>query len=256
MITIDNTLGKNTLKILKNPITSLIIALLSSIYFYYISLSNKTPAYFITVPELIAQKADEKLRIFYDNTELENVYSSELILWNDGDKFIDYSDFIKNKPIKLYSTDSINILSVSISKVSRDDLKFRTIIIKDTVNIFLRDEEALEEGDGVKFLLLFTIVSKGVINPKFELESRIKGTQKGFLYKDLAIYKPNESKLSLYFLWGIIIFFISFRIIILFLYKKPIVFRNVEAVIIFSLILITSYLTIKHVFYTANLNWL
>jgi len=256
LIIINNTLGKKILNFLKNPITSLIIAIISSIFFHYISLSNKTPAYFITAPELIAQKADEKLKIFYGNTELENIYSSELILWNDGDKFIDYSDFIKNKPIKLYSKDSINLLAASISKVSRNDLKFQTIITKDTVNISLREEEALEEGDGAKFLILFTSSSKGIINPKFELESRIKGTQRGFVFKDLAIYKPNENKISLYFLWGIIIFFISFRIIILFLYKKPIVFRNVEAVIIFSLIIITSYLTIKYIFYTANLNWL
>lgn len=256
LIVIDKTLGKKILAIFKSPITALVIALLISSFFYFISRSNKTPAYYISSPELIAQKADDKLKIQYNNLEIDNVYSSNLILWNDGDEIIDYNDFIEEKPTKIYSDDSIKILSTSLSQVSRADLKFHHRVINDTILISLANDEAFEEGDGVKFLILFTKSNNQLGNPTFKLNSRIKGTINGFEYKDLANFTSKNNKFSLYILWSVINFSILFRTIFLYLNKKPIVFRKTEAVIIFSLIIITSYMTIKHIFYTTNLNWL
>ncbi|MDX8566777.1 hypothetical protein OZ668_02185 [Elizabethkingia sp. HX XZB] len=257
LIILDKTLANKVLIFFKSPITALLAAVLISTFFYFISLSYKTPAYFITNPELIAQKADNKLKIQYDNIELNNIYSSSLIIWNDGDKYIDYDDFIKNNPIKIYSNDNINILSITLSKSSREELKFKTNINNDTINISLKNDEAFEEGDGAKFLILF---NKSQINsqnnPKFKLESRIKGTKNGFEFKDLSNYKSKNDKLSLYILWGVILFFTSFRILILYIYKKPIVFRKTEAIVIFGLITITSYMTIQYIFFSTNLNWL
>lgn len=90
LITIDKTLGRKCLNFIKHPITSLVFAFIISAIFYFLSLSYKSPSYFITKPELIAQKTDDRLRIQYDNQELTNIYSSSLILWNDGDRYIDY----------------------------------------------------------------------------------------------------------------------------------------------------------------------
>ena len=256
LITLDNKLGSKILNFFKSPITALFIAVLISTFFYFISLSYKTPAYYISNPELIAQKADDKLKIQYNNIDIDNIYSTNLILWNDGDKIIDYNDFIKDKPIKIFSKDSIKILSVSLSKTSRTDLKFLNSIENDTIKISLKNDEAFEEGDGAKFLILFNKKNGFNNNPDFSLESRIKGTKNGFEFKDLSNFKSKNDKFSLYILWGVIIFFTSFRIIVLYIYKKPIVFRKIEAVIIFSLIIITTYMTFRHIFLTTNLNWL
>jgi|GEM_PF-2541015 len=256
LITLDKTLINKTLFFIKSPITALFIAVLISTFFYFISLSCKTPAYYISNPELIAQKADKKLKIQYDNLEIDNIYSANLILWNDGDKMIDYNDFIIDKPIKIFTKDSIKILSVSLSKTSRSDLKFNNIIDNDTIKISLKNDEAFEEGDGAKFLILFNKKNGITENPTFELDSRIKGTQNGFEFKDLSNFKSKNDKSSLYVLWGVIIFFPAFRIIVLYIYNKPIVFRMTEVVIIFSLILITTYMTFEHIFSTTNLNWL
>lgn len=256
LITLDKTLGKKILYFLKSPITALFIAVLISAFFYVLSLSYKTPAYYITTPELIAQKTDEKLKIQYENVEVDNIYSANLFLWNDGDKIIDYNDFIKDRPVKVFTKDSIKILSVSLSKASRSDLKFNNSIDNDTIKISLKNDEAFEEGDGAKFLILFNMKNGYIESPNFSLESRIKGTQNGFEFKDLSNFKSKNDKFSICILWGVIIFFIAFRIIVLYIFKKPIVFRKTETVIIFSLIIITSYMTFKHIFFTTNLNWL
>lgn len=256
LITLDRTLGKKILFFFNSPFTSLFIAMLISTFFYLLSLTYKTPSYYITTPELIAQKTDEKLIIQYDNVEIDNIYVANLILWNDGDKIIDYNDFIEDRPIKLFTKDAVKILSVSISKTSRSDLKFKYKIDIDTVKISLKTDEAFEEGDGAKFLILFTKKNGYIENPSFSLESRIKGTKYGFEFKDLTNFKSDTNKISLYILWAVIIFFTAFRIIVLYTFKKPIVFRKIEAVIIFSLIVITSCMTLNHIFYTTNLNWI
>lgn len=256
LITLDKTLGNKILNFFKSPITAFFTAVLVSTFFYFISLSYKTPAYYITDSELIAQKSDYKLKIQYNNIEIDNIYSTNLILWNDGDKIIDYNDFIKDKPVKVYSNDSIKILSVTLAKRSRNDLKFINNIENDTIKISLKNNEAFEEGDGAKFLILFNKKSGFNTNPNFLLESRIKGTKSGFEFKDLSNFKSKNDKFSLYILWGVIIIFTLFRIIVLSIYKKPIVFRKTEAVIIFSLIIMTTYMTFRHIFLTTNLNWL
>jgi len=232
LITLDKMWVKKVINFFKNPITSLGFAVLLSTFFYFISLSYKKPSYYLSEPELVAKKTDENLKIYYKDKELTNLYSTYLILWNDGNNFIDYDDFIKDKPIKLYSNDSVRLLSASLIDKSRMDLNFTSIIKKDTVCISLTQEEAIEEGDGAKFLILYTINDTITNVPTFNLESRIKGTKEGFTYKDLSNYKTKNDKFSIYLLWIIVIFLISFRIIILLIYKKPIVFRQVEAVFI------------------------
>lgn len=256
LITLDKTLGKKILDFFKSPITALFITVFISTSFYIVSLSYKTPAYYITSAELIAQRADKKLKIQYDNVEIDNIYSANLILWNDGDRIIDYNDFIKDRPIKIFTKDSIKILSVSLSKTSRSDLKFNNRVDIDTIKISLKNDEAFEEGDGAKFLILFNKKSGFIDNANFVLESRIKGTKNGFEFRDLKNFKSKNNKFSLYILWFVIIFFTAFRIIVLYIFKKTIVFRKIEAVIIFSLIIITSSMTFKYIFFTTNLEWL
>lgn len=255
MITLNKELANKIWKFLRSPITALVFSILLSVFFYYLSISYKSPSFYNSPPELIAKKSDSYLKIFYKSEELTNVYFTNLVIWNDGDNFIDYSDFVKSKPIKFYSNDSIKILSVSLDSKSRQDLKFESKIKNNKVIIRLLEDEALEEGDGASFHILYTkITNKN--NFSFHLDSRIKGTTNGFIFKDVTNFKKGEYRKSIYFLWSVIILLLSIRILTLYFYKKTIVFRTVEFVFILTLIVITIYLTIQQIFFTTNLIWI
>ncbi|HHT9079676.1 TPA: hypothetical protein ACT5CJ_002468, partial [Flavobacterium psychrophilum] len=126
----------------------------------------------------------------------------------------------------------------------------------DTVKIKLSNDEALEYGDGASFNVLFTKLNAKNNTLKFNLDSRIKGTKSGFIFKDLKNFKTKNYNSSIYILWSIIILLLSIRIITLYSFKKPIVFRTTEFVFIITLIIITSYLTIQQIFFTTNLEWI
>lgn len=256
MIIINKELGKKVWLFLCNPITALAFSILLGTFFYFISKTYKSPSYYYTPSELIAKKTNEDLKILYENKEVGNIYFTNLILWNDGENYIDFSDFVKIKPIKFYSNDSIKILSVSLDKKSRKELKFDYSKINDTVSIKLSNDEALEYGDGASFNVLFTKLNDQNNDLKFNLDSRIKGTKKGFIYKDLKNFKTQNYNSSIYILWTIIIILLCIRIITLYAFKKDIIFRTSEFVFIITLILITTYLTIQQIFFTTNLEWI
>ena len=128
MIIINKELGKKVWLFLCNPITALAFSILLGTFFYFISKTYKSPSYYYTPSELIAKKTNEDLKILYENKEVGNIYFTNLILWNDGENYIDFSDFVKIKPIRFYSNDSIKILSVSLDKKSRKELKFQSCL--------------------------------------------------------------------------------------------------------------------------------
>jgi hypothetical protein len=255
MVTLDRELVKKGLVFLSSPITALLFSIILSVFFYYASISYKTPSYFNSFPELIAKKADSNLKILYRNSEVSNIYFTTLVIWNDGKDFIDYNDFVKSKPTIFFSNDSVEFLSVSLDKKSRVDLKFDSEIIKNKVIVELSEDEALEEGDGASFNILYT-KSSSKIEPEFILNSRIKGTKKGFVFKDITNFKKENSHYSIYFLWILIITLLLIRIVTLYLHNKPIVFRSVELIFILTLLGITIYLTIHQIFYSTNLYWI
>jgi hypothetical protein len=256
MIIINKEWGKKVWLFLCNPITALAFSILLGTFFYFISKTYKSPSYYYTPSELIAKKTNEDLKILYENKEVSNIYFTNLILWNDGENYIDFSDFVKIKPIKFYSNDSIKILSVSLDKKSRKELKFDYSKINDTVSIKLSNDEALEYGDGVSFNVLFTKLNDKNNDLKFNLDSRIKGTKKGFIYKNLKNFKTQNFNSSIYILWTTIIILLCIRIITLYAFKKDIIFRTTEFVFIITLIIITTYLTIQQIFFTTNLEWI
>lgn len=255
MVTLDKELVKKLLVFLASPFTALVFSIILSVFFYYASISYKTPSYFNSSPELIAKKANANLKILYRNNEVSNIYFTTLVIWNDGDDFIDYGDFVKSKPIIFFSNDSVEFLAVSLDKKSRVDLKFDSEIIKNKIIVRLSEDEALEEGDGASFNVLYT-KSSSKIQPIFKLNSRIKGTQKGFVFKDITNFKKEYSQTSIYFLWVLIITLLLIRIVTLYIYKKPIVFRSIELIFIITLLGITIYLTIHQIFYSTNLHWI
>jgi hypothetical protein len=240
---------------LYNPITALVFTLLTGLYFYLVPLSKKEPSFFYSKPQLIAAKADENLKFFYKNNEVKNVYLTNLVLWNNGKEYIDNNDFIKFKPIKFYSKENIKLLSATVNKKSRNDLIFKSEIINDTLLISLSNDEAIEQGDGVNFHILFTADSSPKDNT-FNLTSRVKGTKEGFKYQNINNFSKTNNHKTIYILWGIIIILLLIRIITLSIYKKDIVFRTKELVFFTCALLFTIYLTVEQIYFTVNIDWL
>ena len=241
-----------------NPITALVFSVASGFYFYYISLSEKEPSYFYTNPQLVAEKANGDLKIMYNNLEVKNVYLTNLLIWNNGKDYIDNNDFIESKPIKFYSNKNIKLLSASVNKKSRSDINFKNYIKNDTLFISIEGDEAIEQGDGVNFHILFSNNLKENKNNdiKFYLASRVKGTKGGFKYLNVNNFDKQKTFETIVFLWSTIIILLLIRIIALLIYKKDIVFRKNELIFFVVAISFTIYLTIQYVYYTAHVNWL
>jgi hypothetical protein len=255
LITINKLTFEKLLNFFKNPITSLIFGVLVSYVFYIISEKNKMPSYYISKPNLVAQKSEKNLKILYNGVEYKNIYYRKLILWNEGKEYIDSENFIDSKPMKLYNTDSINFLSVNTLKTSREDLKIENKILNNNTIIFkIINNEAIEENDGVCFHILYSDNKNGKSNFKFS--SRIKGTENGFKYRDLDNFKTYSSKKSIYTLWIILLSILAIRVISLLIFKKAIVFRKWEMVFVLCFFFLTIYETIYYIFYSTNLNWL
>ncbi|WP_300686227.1 hypothetical protein [Chryseobacterium sp.] len=254
-IIINKVIWGKIKKILYNPITALILTIVTGLYFYLVPLSEKEPSYFFSRPQLIAAKANENLKFFYKDKEVKNVYLTNLVLWNKGKEYIDNNDFIKSKPIKFYSKEHIQILSATINKKSRKDLNFKNEIINDTLFISLINDEAIEQGDGVNFHILFT-TNLPPKDDSFILNSRIKGTKEGFKYQNVNNFNKTNDIRTIYILWGAIIILLLIRIVTLFIYKKDIVFRTKELFFFTCAILYTIYLTIKHIYFIVNIDWL
>ena len=254
LITINKSTFQKILNFLKHPITTLIIGFIISFSFYILSAKNKIPSYYISNPNLVAQKNDINLQILYKGIEYKNIYHRKLILWNEGNEYIDSKNFIDSKPMKLYSSDSITFLSVSILKTSREDLIFDSHIKNKNSIIFnITNNEAIEENDGVCFHILYSDNKSGKSNLKFS--SRIKGTANGFEFKNLDNFKTNSNKKSVYILWVILLSILALRAALL-LFKKEVVFRRWEVVFVLCFFCLTLFETINYIFYSTNLNWL
>lgn len=254
-ITINRSFLIKIKNLLYNPVTALVFTLITGLYFYLVPLSKKEPSFFYSKPQLIAEKANEDLKFFYKNNEVKNVYLTNLVLWNNGKEYIDNNDFIKSKPIKFYSKESINFLSATINKRSRADLNFESTIVNDTLLISLTNDEAIEQGDGINFHILFTTNS----SPKddtFVLKSRVKGTKNGFEFQNVNNFNNANNILTIYFLWGAIVVLLLIRIITLAVLKKDIVFRTREFIFFMVAILMTIYLTIEQIYFSINIDWL
>lgn len=253
MITFNKQLRSKLYSFIKHPFVLFIVPILISIAIFFLDKTYKKPFYNLSNPELIASKANENLKILYNNSEINNIYSTNLTIWNGGNKIIDYSDFVRDQPITL-SASNIHFLSISLSNTSRQNLRFSSQIVNDSIRIRLLNDEALEQNDGASFLILFTKVNDTITDLK--LTSRIKETSNGFISKEILNPKIKDVTKAMYINWGLISFMILFRIMYLKLSKKEVVFRNSELVFLVILFLFAIYFTYIKFFVQTALPWL
>ena len=110
--------------------------------------------------------------------EISNLYSVNIVIWNDGRDYLDKSHFSSSEPIRLTYSNDTHVLFHKFSHTSRKNLKLQSIEIPEdnSIKINISDDEALEKGDGG----ILNILYSGSANPKFLITGRIKGVPGGF----------------------------------------------------------------------------
>ncbi|MHA7944614.1 hypothetical protein ACJOV8_016165 [Formosa sp. 3Alg 14/1] len=224
-------------KIIKHPISAIVISCIIGYAYYLLSLKDKDPLYNITQPILIADNInDANIKINWKDTSINNIHQIKLSIWNNGSDIVDYSDFVKNKPLTLFNEGNVKILKVSSIKSSRPNIKFTSKILNDSIIFSLTNSEALEKGDGEKFSILYSKINE----KKWTLSGRIKGSKDGFGIKEVK--NPNSKSESYTNYITLILFLLIILRLGISIYKKGYIhFYNRE------IIFITTYLIIIYI---------
>ena len=170
-------------KVFTHPFTAIVVAVILAIVVYILTTAEREPVFTISPPELIAQtmSGQEKLKILWDNKQLQNVSSTKIAIWNKGSRYIDKEDISSTDPIRIEPLEKVDILAIQVLKTSRPTLRFSSIIESDTENlesvlIGIEGDEALEKWDGALFHILYS----GSIECGWRVKGRIKGAPEGF----------------------------------------------------------------------------
>lgn len=193
------------------------------------------------------------LQLTFSNRSVKNVYFGDLVLWNNGDQFIDHSDFVESKPIVLISKGVLRFLASDIVSKSRPDLQFSTQVFADSVRIKMKGDEALEQGAGIAIRIFYT--TENINTTDFLLKSRVKGTKQGFEYNDLKRTGKATHTPILLIGWSVIWAFILIRCVTLILCKKPVIFRQAELILLILALVIWSYYTYEYIYLSVDLPW-
>lgn len=252
-IIVNRNFNKRILAFIANPLIGIIIALLMSVFFYVISLSEKIPYYYITKASVATSQQTNGLKLTSNKKIIPELYYADLVLWNNGKQFIDFNDFIESKPIALSSNEIDSVIESNLLIKSRNDLQFTSRIFKNMVYIHMVGDEAIEQGDGVCYRIFFTV--KGNKPVHFNLNSRVKGTKQGFEYKDFRKASKANHTLRIIIGWGVILGAILIRTITLLLMRKPVVFRRSELVIIMIALFVWCYYTYEYTYFAVDISW-
>ncbi|MFA8434034.1 MAG: hypothetical protein ACEPOZ_05915 [Marinifilaceae bacterium] len=231
------------LKFIRSPYLALFVTIFLGVGAFVYIPHNKEPSYNITSPITVLdnQNLDSDFKFFWKETELNNISQIDLTIWNDGDEFIDYSDFVKSSPIKLQCVGKVNIHNVRIIERSRSEIAVSTKIIENDsmqyILFYLKGEEALEYLDGFKAKITYSTQEE----IDWLLEGRVKGAKNGYGFEEIPLTKESSSPVSIYvsiFLFLIVII----RIIVSYKKEKAIIFKGWEIVFIICYLMITYFI--------------
>jgi hypothetical protein len=110
----------------KNPYITFAISIIGiagfalGIFLYFKSRVRKKISFTVTMQSVILMLSDKmsKLKFLYDNREIENLYSSKIVIWNDGELTIDKNDTVHDFPIMIQLPPDHTIYDVEITKAT------------------------------------------------------------------------------------------------------------------------------------------
>lgn len=168
------------IQLIKHPLFGVVFGAGLAVFLFYLSQSDMSPRYSVSNPKLLAEITDKtpRLKLLWDDKQINNIYSVDVLIWNAGKQFIDNSSISSTDPIILKYSKSIQVLYSNFSKTSRSNLALKASndSAKNIISINIVGDEALEQGDGGMLSILFT----GPPEASFIVEGRIKGHKEGF----------------------------------------------------------------------------
>ncbi|WP_438461968.1 hypothetical protein [Marinomonas sp. PE14-40] len=186
-------------QVIKHPLTIFLAGTLIAIILYFLAKSEAEPKYSVQVPRLLAEVTDkaEDLTLLWKKREIANLYTTDILIWNDGNDFIDKLMLSETDRLRICPNENTNILQARFTKTSRENLKF-TLDKSETGNclyINIVGDEAIESGG------LINVLFSGNQDSEFTIYGRIKGYKDGFQ----AVQWVNSSKNEFLYNYGLYI---------------------------------------------------
>ncbi|WP_105171246.1 hypothetical protein [Pseudoalteromonas sp. T1lg24] len=217
-------------KIIKHPLTGILIGISVSVILYFSAKSEVEPKYATQTPRLLAEVTDKTgdLTLLWKKNKIDNLYSTDVLLWNAGNNYLDKSMFSATDRLRLCPNKNTNIFQARFIKTSRETLQFSLEENGEEGCLFINiiGDEAIESGDGGLINILFS----GNQESKFSINGRIKGYKDGFQaaeWSDVVLKSDSSNK---FFLPLMLISQLSMGIYVLFTGAKRLVSkkRNTE----------------------------
>lgn len=149
--------------LIQNSTFQFFISILLTLTIFILQRNEVNFSYFAETESYIptkATRANSKMRVFLEEQEVQDIKSRKLVFANLGSKHIDYQDLVDGRLISIPIPSECRILDATILRQSRPELSFKLDfeVSKKTNNLtlFLKNNEAIEEKDGVQLNLIYT----------------------------------------------------------------------------------------------------
>lgn len=154
-----------------------IIGVLAAVVTYFLTRQRSILAYRTSNIHLLGHSEGnlpEDVQVYFQGAIIPRLTKSILILWNYGEKTIDGSSITVGDSLRIKLPESVQILSISVSKCTRDVIGVKTRVSDEHKHIAYIDFDFLDSGDGVVFEVLHTGDDKN-----FDICGTIKGMPNG-----------------------------------------------------------------------------
>jgi len=164
-----------------------VLGIIITIILFQISQRKMAPYYFIIDFFTLAQSSREgsPLKIFWGDSEVENVNKIQFAFYNSGKKPIKRSNVSCDIPLSIKCPESINLLASYVSKVSRKEIQLdnKDDVKNNVVELRIINDEAFEQKDGFIVDILYTAKSE-IVEKEWRMDGRIFGIPKGIKRKN------------------------------------------------------------------------
>ncbi|WP_197178100.1 hypothetical protein [Pseudoalteromonas sp. SWN166] len=177
--------------------TGIIIGISVAVVLYFAAKAEVEPKYAVQNSRLLAEVTDKTgdLTLLWKKNKIDNLYSTDILMWNAGGNYLDKSMFSETDRLRLCPNENTRILQARFINSSRENLQFSLDENgeKDCLYINIVGDEAIESGDGGLINVLFS----GNQDSEFTINGRIKGYKNGFQvveWDEVVLKMDNTAK--------------------------------------------------------------
>ncbi|USK54383.1 hypothetical protein LIS82_22960 [Cytobacillus solani] len=134
------------------------------------------------------KKVPDEIEIIYKGKSVDRLIKTQIIIWNSGKKTVNGEDIVKEDPLKMIFSNNEEIISVNITKVTREINQFSYSVSEEEKNELNFKFGFLDPGDGVVLEIFHTDNNR---YPK--ISGTIKGMPQGIL--NWSNKKGNKNKI-------------------------------------------------------------